>query len=93
MTSTIWFHDETNYRRFKEICTDGNEFPASYAAWLELATKRTAAAELASGSIQKIKADPDDFLLWCRTNRLAPNKLARLRYANARVSNPAHSIA
>lgn len=93
MTSTIWFHDETNYRRFREICTDGNDFPASYAAWLELATKRAAAAELASGAVQKIKADPDDFLLWCRTNRASPDKLARLRYANARASSAAHSVA
>ena len=93
MTATLWFHDETNYLRFREICDDGGEFPGTYAAWLELALKRAAAVELAQGTIQKIKADPDDFLLWCKTNRVAPNKLARARYANARAASTAHRAA
>ena len=91
MTATIWFYDEANYLRFKAICLDGNKFPATYAAWLEVATKKTAAVEGANGAIHKIHADPDDFLLWCKLNSVAPNQVGRTRYASVRALNPAHA--
>jgi hypothetical protein len=90
MTATIWFYDEANYRRFKEICEDGNKFPATYAAWLEVATKKTAAVARANGAIRKIQADPDDFLLWCKINAVAPNQVGRTRYASVRALSAAH---
>jgi len=92
ITATIWFHDEASYLRFREICVDGNRLPASYAAWLSITNEKVASLLRKNGTIRKIKADPDDFLLWCKSNAVAPNKVGRARYANARALSPAHFV-
>ena len=92
VTATLWFFDEPNYLRFKAICEDGRQMPGSYAVWLAKTSEKIASLERGHGTVKKIKADPDDFLLWCKSNAVAPNKLARVRYANARALNPNHSV-
>ena len=93
MIATIWFYDEENYRRFKEICDDGKELPATYAAWLEIATQKMETVRRTQGDIRKIKADPDDFVLWCRANAVPRNNLGRARYATMRATSVSHSAA
>lgn len=93
MTATIWYFDEENYRRFKEVCDDGHELPDTYAAWLAIATEKMAAVERSKGVVNKIKADPDDFVLWCKSNGVPTNKLGRVRYATARALAGGHSVA
>lgn len=79
--AVFWYKDEPTFLRFREIIEDKAQIACPYSTWVSLAQKKIDAAAKQGVVLIKIKADPDEFLQWCKVNSYAPNQRARQTFA------------
>lgn len=80
-----WYHTESVWRKFKEICVDKEEFGPSHAEWTKAAEKKVAQLAEKGIHLTKIYADPNEFAEWVKINSATPNQQARIRYAAEKI--------
>lgn len=68
------------------LFTDRANFPETYEQWRRRA--ESALQEMARGGINavKVRAEPDEFLRWCRVKGLDINSHARTAYASEQAA-------
>jgi hypothetical protein len=72
--------DEADFLRFRDIMEDGSLWP-SYAEWCENVEHGIAAFVRQGIVAQKIEADPDRFVAWCKLYGRKPDSASRAVYA------------
>ncbi len=77
----FWCKDEAVFLRMKQIMSDPESWPDTYAEWLQRANEYLAVSARNGLVFTKIEADPEAFLAWCRIKAHRPDNKARAIYA------------
>lgn len=75
-----WFNRE-DYPRILEIMVDAHIFPAGYDAWKKRAESDQARAEARGLRVIRVIVDPDEFIVWCASQRMPLDANARRLFA------------
>ena len=82
----FWYRDEAAYLRFREIIEDKYKLVSPYEDWVIKAQKVIDDAAKKGLFLIKIKADPDEFINWCKINSCKPDHKARIAFAAMKAS-------
>jgi hypothetical protein len=77
----FWYRDEATYLRFREIIEDKDRLASPYDAWVVKSQKFIDDKAKEGMFLIKIKADPDEFIAWCKINSRKPDGSARMDFA------------
>jgi hypothetical protein len=77
----FWYRDEATYLRFREIIEDKERLASPYDAWAIKAQKVINDKAKQGVFLIKIKADPDEFIAWCKINSRPLDSPARMEFA------------
>ncbi len=76
----VWYKEE-HWPALKELFTDGDLLPATYAEWLQRAEAMKTEAQAAGDAVIKVFIDPETFPAWCEKKGLPMNSEARSQLA------------
>ena len=86
-SALFWCGSEQGFLRMKEVMSDPDVWPKTYADFVHMADELVEAAKKKGILLTKIDADPDAFLAWCQVKSCAPDRGARQLYAIEMFSN------
>jgi hypothetical protein len=81
--AAAWFRRE-DYQRIRQIMDDSDKFPADFDAWEQRAKGQVKEAKRHGLIITPVPLDPDDFLAFCKAEKMSPNSEARAKFATGR---------
>ena len=80
----MWYRRD-QWDRWKDVTPDWDEMSPTYDAWLREAKRGVRVYEDQGIYVERVEADVDEVLAWCRYKGLQPNGAARSQYAAERV--------
>jgi hypothetical protein len=82
----LWHPDEASYFRFRDACTDKDNFYPTFSEWVSV--MKHLEEELARGgqSFTKVNPDVEEFLTWCRIESRNPDGSARSVFAGQKAA-------
>jgi hypothetical protein len=81
-----WYPRE-QWDRWREVCTDGDDFEEDYEAWVDYASGRLIELKEQGFDVRKVDMDLDVWVRWCRRRGLPLNGKSRSRYAAEMVGD------
>lgn len=84
--AAFWCRDEATFLRLKQIITDPERWPATYAEWLQRANEHFAETKKRGLVTTKINVDPDAFVAWCQINSRVADVRSRSLYATEELA-------
>jgi hypothetical protein len=83
----FWYKNEATYLRFREIISDPEQIASPYSKWVSDTEEKIEGFAKRGIHLVKIKADPDEFLAWCKINSRKPDGRARSIFAGIKFSS------
>jgi hypothetical protein len=83
-TGIAWYKPE-DYDRLRQLFSDGENLPGTYAEWLSKAQNLFDQLVDEGLTVEKVYINPDTFPGWCAVRGLDINSKARVRFANESV--------
>jgi hypothetical protein len=74
-----WYRRE-DYQRIRKIMDDGDKLPSDFDEWEKRAKGQVAEAKRSGIIIEPIILDPDDFVAYCKAEKLRCGSQARAKF-------------
>lgn len=75
-----WFKRE-DYERVLAIMEDSHVLPADFDEWEKRAKAQEASGKAKGVTVRRVIVDPEKFIAWCASKRIALNAQARGKFA------------
>ena len=76
----IAWYQSKQWRRVRDISTDGDDLEDTYEGWLRLAEEKLGELTAAGLRVEKVDIDSEELIGWCNERGLEINGLARSAY-------------
>jgi hypothetical protein len=80
-----WFRAD-QWNRLRDVSSDRDHMEADYEDWRTNAEKQLAELRLQGLEVRKIHVDLDEFVAWCKSEKLGIDASSRSRYASYRLT-------
>lgn len=84
VTGILWWKPK-QWEKAKRICSDGDGFDDTYQDWEESAERALKNFRDLKIEVYKIEIDLDDFVQWCKDQKIPLDSKARSRFVSMKV--------
>jgi hypothetical protein len=86
MRNAVFWCSESDFLRMREIMSDRDDWPITYAEWDANIDQGVASAAARGMTLTKVKINPDEFTVWCHINARAHDTNSRSIYSAVKFS-------